>query len=453
MNIHPDTLWSKQAEAATLAGMLLEPQRIPTVMGEINAESFFDARHRQLFEVIGARFCAGLPCDAPATAEWLKAHGKLDAVGGAEYLRQVLDCVTSGANTTYYVQIVQARQRYRQAVRAYEAMGQALVDQAGDPVQAIQQIQDIAIGLEGGQGGDQQQWVDLEKVATQVAIQIHNEHRLLKTGFRDLDFSIGGIGPGEVVVVGARPGMGKSAFAVTLALAVAKAGRHVLVSSVEMTNEDWAERTIALEGDVNLHRQKTHIADVIEKDLWYGGALRLEKLKGSMAIHQSLNTTEKLAVFARQRKAIRGLDLLIVDYLQLMHGRGENRTQEVGKISRAVKGLAKSLSVPILLLCQLNRGPETRENHRPRLADLRESGDIEQDADFVLLLHREDYYRQQADPTAELDGLMEVHIAKARRGPSGMVKMVFVADRMRVSDLARVEPDRPYRDYMGGDHE
>jgi len=394
------------SEAACLASMIISPAIIPSILETIVDESdFFYPEHQTLFFVIFKKFISGDAIDGALVREELNRTGELEAIGGFDYLKRMLESVPSAANGVYYAKSVRQHRQQRDIIAASEAIhgisGNGSIDEQ------IDEIQKIVNNLNQQQGNDSHNFRD--SVDNVIAAN-KLEKPCLKTGFRDLDYYIGGFRTGEFIVLAARPGIGKSALALQVAINIAKHDKKILFFSFEMSH-----------------------SSIIERALLSNSSSDLKTL--DVTINETSNKIDQLIAFTKGRKKLSGIDLVVVDYLQLMSdSTKENRCQEISNISRKLKLLAMQESIPILALSQLNRQVENRPNHRPFLADLRESGSIEQDADVVCLLTREDFYRQQLDPKAETDGRTEVIIAKNRNGKTGILELIFLGDRVIFGD-------------------
>ena len=431
----PSKLFSKEAEAAVLGSMLIDPPCIPKVLPRLpRSEAFFMTEHRVLYDALVKLYIADKPIDAISLRTELKEQGKLDEVGGVDYIRRLLDSVPSSANVLYYSDVIREKQKERQ-VRAVVTEIAEIPEQPGSVDEMIQRIQDIALELEPTKSGPD--FIEVRKIASQVAEGMKESRAdAIETGFRDLDRLIHGFCPGEFVILAGRPSMGKSALALCMAINMAKARTAVFFSSLEMTERSLVERALcslaAVDMELIQSRQATE-EDWMEID---GQALALSQ--HDIVISKIAYTPEQLAGLIHRLKQTHNVGICFVDYLQLM-GTGkkaESRQQEITTISRKLKSIALREDIPIVALSQLNRAVDSREDHRPRMSDLRESGSLEQDADLVLFVYREDYY-QQEKPGFDPDGIAEILVRKNRRGPVGMVKMVFVHDYVKFSDLLR----------------
>jgi replicative DNA helicase len=385
--------------------------------------------------------------DAVLLRAELEKQGKLDEVGGVEYIARILDAVPHAQNARYYAGIMSEKHQERKLQDLGEQIAKTLTGQL-EVNEKTQRIQELALSFETS--GPDKTFVEAKDVATRYATDLRDHKQtFLPTGFRGIDRVINGISPGEVLVIAARPAMGKSALALDISLNATRRGAGVLFVSLEMSARDVIERAICSVAGVNLSRAKADSLDSHEWDLLYESSLQLSER--NLIVETHAETPEKQLALIRQLRKAHNIALVIVDYLQLVTsgGKSENRQQEITTISRKLKRLAVTEQIPIIALSQLNRAVEAREKHRPRLSDLRESGSIEQDADVVLLLHREDYYRRSENPQAMPDGLAEVHIAKNRRGPCGIAKLTFLADYVHFADLTECIQDFGRQDHVG----
>jgi len=429
-----DKFWSLSAEAGVIGSMILDKDVAPKVLAIIeNEDYFYKPEHRILFESLVTLYTAGKPTDPVMLRDELTQRDKLDEVGGVDYIARILDSVPSSANSEYYAGIVKERWHYRQLVGAVENMQQVLDEPLNADEQA-ERIRQLAANLPTN--GEPKGCFTLKENAEKVASAIAEKENAIPTGYRNIDRIITGIRTGELIIIAGRPSMGKSALALGIALNAAKDGKIVLYVSLEMGHRALIERAVGMAGDLNISLLKRFP----QTDKIYERANEAAHglSKYNLTIHEGLNTPEKLASFVLKQNKIKKVDIVFVDYLQLMttKGRVENRVAEISAISRQLKTLAMTEGIPVVALSQLNRECESRTGHRPRLSDLRDSGSIEQDADIVLLLHREDYYRNADNPGTEADGITEVIISKNRRGPTGIVKLVFLPETVRFGDLS-----------------
>ncbi len=424
-----------EAERSVLGAILVRNEAIDIVAELIDADDFFRAAHRSVFNAMVALSERSDPIDLVTIRDALTRAGILEQVGGAAYISSLTDGVPHAINAEYYARIVKERATRRALINsanriaasayAAEESAEDLLDRAG------QEIFDIAEGrIESGFVP----MADLvqEGFNTVERLQQHDSSVTgVPTGFEDIDEMTAGLQPADLVIVAARPSMGKTAFALNIGAHVAKGGeRTVGVFSLEMAKEQLFMRLLTSEAQIDSHRFRT--SRLMERDYRQLSAAlgRLTELRMHIDDTPAIGVLEMRAK-ARRLKVEHGLDLLIIDYIQLMQGRGrfENRTQELASISRALKQLAKELNIPVVVLSQLSRAPESRgrADRRPQLSDLRESGALEQDADVVMFIYREEMYER----TPENEGVAEIIIGKQRNGPTGRVQLAFLKEQTR----------------------
>ncbi|WP_246094891.1 replicative DNA helicase [Streptomyces roseicoloratus] len=424
------------AERCVLGGMLLSADAIGDVVGLITARDFYRPAHATVFTAILALYGRGEPADPITVGAELTRCGEITRIGGASYLHVLVQAVPTAANAAYYAEIVADRAQLRRICEAgtritqlaYGAEGEAA--EIADAAQAaLFEAVDVRREDEPKAPAD-----TLEATFDELDRITRNKGAItgLSTGFADLDALLQGLHPGQLVVVAGRPGLGKSTLAMDFARAcTVRAGKPALFFSLEMGRDEINMRLLSAEARVGLHRMR---AGTLTEDDWD----RLAKHRGALSaaplfVDDAANLTlMEIRAKARRLKQTRGLALVVVDYLQLLtHGgrRTESRQQEVADISRSLKLLAKELAVPVIALSQLNRGPEQRVDKKPVLSDLRESGAVEQDADVVILLHREDAYDKESPRAGEADLI----IAKHRSGPTATVT---VAAQLHLSRFA-----------------
>lgn len=438
IQIAPDRLCDRAAEAATLGSMIVDHKVIPAVLEYLTADSFFLEEHNCIFQAVVDlwRQNPGGAVDGLLLRSRLDESGKLKDVGGLDYLQQVVDTVPYSSNAIHYARRVLAKQRYRRLVAAAEQIERTITN-GGDVDEQTVEVQRLAMSLDCDQTASSV--FDVSKHATQVALDTQNGSDAIPTGFVALDRIITGMNPGELDLIAARPSMGKTALACGIALNVAKAGKHVLFVTLEMSARSLIERLIAMLAGVCLKAIKSGPPqDVLNQ--FYEGSLALEKLP--ITIVENATTPEKQAAIVQAQKQGAGADVIMVDYLGLMDSgeKTRSRNDEVSAISKKLKHMAQRYGVAVLALSQLNRDCEHRDNRRPRLSDLRDSGSLEQDADVTIFLHREDYYRRQNDPeTTDFDGLAEIIVAKQRNGPTDVARMIFLQEQIRFVDYVGVQ--------------
>ncbi len=434
-----------EAEKSVLGAILVHNEAFNHAAELIDARDFFRDAHRRIFDKMIALSERGDAIDFVTLKEELAKAGELDEVGGPAYVASLADGVPRSANVEYYARIVKEKSTLRNLIfsankiltEAYEAEQEPdlLLDEAERAIFAIAEDR-IRAGFVPLRDLVQTSFTTIEKLQQQKGAVTG-----VATGFHDLDEITTGFQPADLVVVAARPSMGKTSLVLNIAQHVGTSTQMTVgFFSLEMSKEQLFMRMLTSEARVDAHRFRT--GHLTEKD--YG---RLSHALGTLAEARvfiddsaSIGVLEMRAK-ARRLKAEHGLHLLIVDYLQLMQGRGrfESRQQEVSAISRSLKGLAKELSVPIVALSQLSRAPEGRTDHRPQLSDLRESGAIEQDADVVLFIYRPEVYDKEGT-NPEDQGIAEIIVGKQRNGPIGSVKLSFLNEFTRFENYAADSP-------------
>jgi replicative DNA helicase len=431
------------AERSVLGAILIHNDAFNHAAELIDSRDFFRDAHRRIFERMVALSERGDAIDFVTLKEELSRSGELEEIGGPAYIAALADGVPRSANVEYYARIVKEKSTLRNLIHsankilseAYEAEQEpdVLLDEAERAIFAIAEDR-IRAGFVPLRDLVQSSFATIEKLQQHKGLVTG-----VPTGFADLDEMTAGLQPSDLVLVAARPSMGKTSFVLNVAQHVGTATQMTVgFFSLEMSKEQLFMRMLTSEARIDAHRFRTGYLS--EKD--YG---RLSHALGTLAeARVFIDDTASIGVLemrakARRLQAEHGLHLLIVDYIQLMQGRGrfENRQAELASISRSLKGLAKELNVPIVALSQLSRAPETRSDHRPQLSDLRESGALEQDADVVLFIFREEQYRDaDGQPNEQAEGVAEIIIGKQRNGPTGFVKLAFVKEHTRFENLA-----------------
>ena len=436
-----------EAERSVLGAILLHADAFNLAAEIIDSHDFFRDAHRRIFDKMVRLSEHGNAIDLVTLKEELSRSGELDEVGGPAYIAALVDGVPRSTNVAHYAQIIKEKATLRSLIfsankivsTAYEADESAdvILDQAEHAIFAIadSKIRDGFVSMR-----------DLARTSFETLERLASDRELITgvpSGFVDLDELTSGFQAGDLVIVAARPSVGKTALTLNIAQNVATGARRrdgvartVGVFSLEMSKEQLFFRMLTCEARIDAHRLKTGFLG--END-WGKLSQALGTLsEASIYIDDSASIgVLEMRAKCRRLKAEHGLDLVIVDYIQLMQGRGrfESRTLEVAAISRALKGLAKELHVPIVILSQLSRAPEARSDHKPMLSDLRESGALEQDADVVILLFRPDQY---ADCKPEEQGLIELNVAKQRNGPTGIVMLTFLKQFTRFENYKPV---------------
>jgi replicative DNA helicase len=442
------------AEKCVLGAILINNHAFNQAAEVIDAGDFFRDAHRRIFDKMVALVERREPVDLVTLKDELTKSRELEEVGGPAYIASLTDGVPRSANIEYYARIVKEKSTLRRLIqsatdvlgRAYDAEEDAdeLLDEAERSIFQIAEHR-LRVGFI--------RLSDLVDSGYQLIEQLQ-QHRGLVTGvpsgFADLDELTSGFQKSDLVIVAARPSMGKTSFVLNVALHCGiEAGKTVGLFSLEMSKEQLFLRMLTSDARVDAHRFRGGYLGEQDYARLVDAFGRLHDAKVFIDDTPSVGILEMRAK-ARRLKLEHGLDLLVVDYLQLMQGRGkfENRQQELASISRSLKILAKELEVPILALSQLSRAPEARGDHRPQLSDLRESGALEQDADVVLFIFREEMYGTEPDRRPEVEGLAEIIIGKQRNGPTGTVRLAFLKQYTRFENLARGggAHERPERD-------
>ena len=428
------------AERSVLGAILIDNATFNVVAAVLQPEAFFRDAHRRIFERMADLSERSQPIDFITLKEELARAGELDEVGGPAYLASLTDGVPRSTNAEYYAQIVKEKATLRALIfsankilaTAYEAEQEAdlILDEAESSIFAVADDR-VKAGFVPMRTLVSESFPKIEKLFT------HKSHITgVATGFADIDRKTRGLQPGDMVIVAARPSMGKTSLVLNICQHVATHGGVAGFFSLEMSKESLFMRMLASEARIDMYRLMS--GQIGQRE--YGQITQaLESLSEAQLF---IDDTAGISVLemrakARRLKAEHGLNLLAIDYVQLMTGRGrfENRTLELASISRSLKGLAKELGVPIIVLSQLSRASEARSDKRPQLSDLRESGALEQDADVVALIFREEMYKLGDEPS-ESDGIAEIIIAKQRNGPTGTVKLAFLREQTRFANLA-----------------
>lgn len=419
--------YDEQAEASVLGAMLLDKTAITTAVEIIHGDDFYYDSHKAIFGGILRLYNKNEPADMITLSDFLKKNGQLEAVGGYTYLGRLTSGTGAISNTEAYCHIIKEKSTLRSLIRAGgEIVNDAYQDD--DDVGAIIEKAEKSI-FDITQDNQRNGLVDMSEVmvTTFDIMQQRSENKGgltgLTTGFIDLDRKTSGLQKADLVLLAARPSMGKTALMVNISTnAALKGNASVAMFSLEMSRNQLSQRILSSLCHVDLMKI---ISGDLTSEEWskvIETMTYMNEMKISIDDTAGITPLEVKAK-CRRLKAEKGLDLIVIDYLQLMEvgGRAESRQQEISSISRQLKGIAKELDVPVIALSQLSRAPEMRADHRPILSDLRESGAIEQDADIVMFLYRDEYY----NPDTEKQGLGELIIAKHRNGPTGTVELLF----------------------------
>jgi replicative DNA helicase len=427
------------AEQSVLGGMLLSKDAIADVVEVLQGHDFYRPAHQTVFDIILDLYGRGEPADAITVAAELTKRGEIARVGGAPYLHTLMSSVPTAANAGYYAKIVAEKAILRRLVEAGTRIVQLGYSGSGGEVDDIVDRAQAAI-YDVTERRAAEDYSILESLLQPTMDEIEASGQRgagltgVPTGFADLDALTNGLHPGQLIIIAARPAVGKSTMALDFARAASiKHSQTSVLFSLEMSKHEITMRLLSAEARIPLQAMRT---GQMRDDDWVKLTRRLgEMASAPLYIDDSPNLTMmEIRAKARRLKQRHDLRLVIVDYLQLMtsHSRVENRQQEVSQISRSLKLLAKELEVPVIALSQLNRGPEQRTDKKPQLSDLRESGAIEQDADVVILLHREDIYERESPRAGEADLI----VAKHRNGPTNTIVVAFQGHYSRFVDMA-----------------
>ena len=432
---------SVEAEESVLGSILMSADAANLALEKLHAEDFYRPAHQSIFQSISELFDANQPIDAVTVSEALRRSGALDRIGGVGYLTQLIDSVPTASNIEYYADIVEEHALRRRLLRTGGDIG-ALATTMDDPIsQVLDRAEQAVFAVSERRIGEGLAPIDpLLGPAIERAEELNrlgSEVTGISTGFRDLDRKLAGLHPTNLVVIAGRPGMGKSTLALNVAQNVAVHDKPVAIFSLEMSREEIVSRMLCSTGRIDSQRLRTGRLNDSDFTKLQTAANVLYKKPVFVDDSPGLTVTEIRAKARRMRRRP-GLSLIVVDYLQLMQGSGgENRQQEIAEISRSLKSLARELEVPVIACSQLNRSLEAREDKRPRLGDLRESGAIEQDADVVMFIYRHEYYHPEAQETR---GTAEVAIAKHRQGATGRIDMTFLPEFTLFADMGHDTP-------------
>jgi replicative DNA helicase len=429
-----------EAEQAVLGAILLDGDSLVTAVERINSDDFYRASHQRIFESMMELADEDEPIDLITLTAKLQNKQQLEEIGGIKYLSELANAVPTAANIDYYAQIVEEKSMLRRLIRAATNIvtdGYASTDDVGELLgEAEKKI------LEISQRRSTTGFVAIRDVLMEVFDKVEYLYNNkggttgIRSGFQDLDKMTSGFQRSDLIIVAARPSVGKTAFALNIAQNVGVREKEtVAIFSLEMGAPQLVQRMICAEANVDATRMRT---GNLEAEDWEKMTMAIGSLsEANIYIDDSPSVTvQDIRARCRRLKQERGLGMILIDYLQLIHGRGkgDNRQQEVSEISRTLKQIARELDVPVIALSQLSRGVEQRQDKRPMMSDLRESGSIEQDADIVAFLYRDDYY----DKESEKKNIIEIIIAKQRNGPVGTVELAFLKNFNKFVGLDRV---------------
>ena len=449
---------SDEAERAVLGGIFLNADTLPDAQEYVTADDFYKKSHRLLFQAMTDLQDNGTAIDTVTVTDYLDNHNQLDDIGGAGYITDLVASTPIASNVVYYAKIVQQKSTLRKLISTAQSIASRSYTEQDDVEGLVEdaerQIMDVSENR--NQAGFKQIKDVLNQAMAQIDQLYQNDQTItgLPTGFRDLDKITTGLHEDEMIILAARPAVGKTAFALNIAQNVGtKTDKSVAIFSLEMGAEQLVNRMLCSEGSIDANHLRT---GQLNEEEWQNLIIAMGSLSKAKIYMDDTPGIRMAEIRAKCRRLAReqgDLGLIIIDYLQLIEGSGqENRQQEVSAVSRQLKKLAKELHVPVIALSQLSRGVEQRQDKRPVLSDIRESGSIEQDADIVAFLYRDDYYRDaEGDDDEDQDsgdegddnvGEVEVIIEKNRSGPRGTVKLLFVKSYNKFTNIAYNVPDQ-----------
>ena len=442
---------SLASEAAVLGSMLIDPECIGDVVELVERDAFYRIEHRHIFEALISLYekNQGVGIDAVLLRDELSRRNTLEDAGGIEYLARILDSVPSSANAVYYSKVVKDKMLLRELIATAGSILDKAYDQTGDPGEVLDEAEAKMFAITDRNVTDSASALkDLVIRSFELIESRQGTHVTgLDTGYYELNDMTCGLQNGEMVIVAGRPSMGKTSLALNIAEHLGLVEKTPLaIFSLEMGRQQLAERFLCSISGIDSQKVRRGL---LNDEHYKKLADACAELSESHIYIDDTSTLTPLELRARARRLKSKYDIqcVVVDYLQLMHlgsGRSESRQQEITTISRYLKSLARELDLPVMVLSQLNRSPEGREGHRPRMSDLRESGSIEQDADVIMLLHREDYYHRGEDDY-QPNNTAELIIAKQRNGPTGTVKLTFMEKTTRFENASHVgEPAAPF---------
>jgi replicative DNA helicase len=426
-----------EAEASLLGALLIDKEAIVKVNDLIESQDFYAAAHQRIYENILELFETHTPIDLVTLSDRLEAKGVLNEIGGSSYLLSLANAVPTAAHVVDYAKIVRHKSTLRKLMSAASEISELsfredeeiekILDEAERKIFSISQkfVRGTFVPIK-----------DVLAISFERLDEIHKNKGMLRgvaTGFTDLDNLTAGLQASDLIILAARPSMGKTSLALNIALNAAKSGVPVGIFSLEMSKEQLVDRLLVAEANIDSWKLRT--GNLAEEDFPKIGHAMSTLAEVPLYIDDSpLVSVMEIRTKARRLQAEHGLGLVIVDYLQLMEGKNvENRVQEISEISRSLKALARELSVPVMALSQLSRAVEARTPHIPQLSDLRESGSIEQDADVVMFIYREDYYVKDTPRK----NIADILVRKHRNGPTGDIELFFSPEKMRFDNLER----------------
>ena len=437
-----------EAERSLIGAMIISKDTCIDVLSKTEIDDFYEESHRILFSAMQDINSQGAPIDVTTLTSYLMNHSQLDKVGGVDYLLRLSESVPTVAHSDFYLKSLHDKAILRKIIKETTAIVESSYEDIDNIDDFIDESERNFLNITRNRSaGD---FVFVKKVINEVTDRLNLLQKVdgnisgVKTNFRDLDKITSGFQKGDLIILAARPAMGKTAFALNIAHNVAyKSDEPVAIFSLEMPAAQLVQRIICSMGSIEGSMMRTGEILKVNASKYYAAAERVSKCNLYIDDTPGVKINEIVAK-SRKLKQEHGLKMIVIDYLQLISGPAnsrESRQQEVSDISRQLKMLARELEVPVISLSQLSRSVEQRPNKRPMMSDLRESGAIEQDADIVSFIYREGYYKDPEEQGKEDNGLTEIIIAKHRNGATGEVNLAFEKNYSRFSDLAQVGPD------------
>lgn len=435
------------AEKAVLGGLLIDPNKIADVSGVIEKDDFYSSRHQELFDAFNYIYENGQSPDLVTIAEFMNARGTLETIGGLPYLVELADSTPSTANIGNYAKAVKDTSRQRALIQAGTKIVELGYSTALTTEQKIGEAQSTLLSMETIAGEEAAQSDSaIKSVIEEIDLRCNSNGPIgIETGFKDVDEKIGGIRNQNLLIIAARPGMGKTTLVMNIAEHNVLNNVPVLVFSAEMSRVELMERMVSSSGNLDFSRVRS--GKLMDSD-WPKLTVGASKLKSKPLFIDDRGglTITQIQASARKQKQKHGIKLIIVDYLQLLSGKGQSREQEVSAISRGLKSLAKELDVPVIALSQLSRKCEERSNKRPMSSDLRDSGAIEQDADIIAFIYRDEFYNEES----EHKGIAEIIFTKARNFETGTVYLATRLEICKFDNLSHEPPPLSNNNIKGG---
>lgn len=431
---------NSEAEQSVLAAALIDHTAVEKITTLLKNDDFYFEANKEIFDSIKQVHSQNTPVDVLTVTDELKKRGKIEYIGGFEYLANLTENIISSKNTEAYCKIIKEKSTLRKLILASSEVVEKGYSESEDVQRIIEFAESKIFSISQNRG--MKSFADIKEILIEVFNQLEERARTkgsitgLTTGYDDLDRMTSGMQKSDLVLLAARPSMGKTALALNIAMNAVKTGASVALFSLEMSKEQYVQRIISMESMVESTKLRTGNLD---DDDWS----RLISIMSNISDYKIyIDDTPSITLFevmskCRRLKLEKGLDFIVIDYLQLMSDTGKsdgNRQQEISNISRGLKAMARELDCPVMALSQLSRAPELRADHRPIMSDLRESGAIEQDADVVMMLYRDEYYLKEE---SEKKGITDVIITKQRNGPVGTVELAWIGQYTKFGNIQK----------------